>query len=119
MEPSAPVNPTKSSLHKALHKHFLASTSSVHRATTALLTSGNWKDAYSLAAIYAKEPLKIHRCDKPTGEVAKAAWMFPQIGQIDASAPPAKRLEQLAGLMTHKQNGRFARTIVNRLCGLS
>ncbi|MDA7875120.1 PSD1 and planctomycete cytochrome C domain-containing protein, partial [Rhodopirellula sp.] len=76
-----------------------------------------WKlsDAYSLAAVYATQPLDIHRCDKPTGEVAAPAWLFPELGEIDAALPPAQRLEQLSGLMTDKRNGRFARTIVNRL----
>lgn len=76
-----------------------------------------WKlsEAYGLAAIYAQKPLEIHRCDKPTGQTAVAAWLFPEIGQIDAKAPPAIRLKQLAALMTHPQNGRTPRTMVNRL----
>jgi hypothetical protein len=76
-----------------------------------------WKlsEAYGLAAIYATQSLAIHRCDKPTGAIARAAWIFPELGQIDADAPAPKRLEQLAGLMTHPENGRFTRTIVNRL----
>ena len=76
-----------------------------------------WKldEAYALAAIIAEEPLEIHRCDKPQGKMAKAAWIFPELGGIDANAPKAKRLEQVAGLMTHRDNGRFTRTIVNRI----
>ncbi|MDV6030194.1 MAG: DUF1553 domain-containing protein [Phycisphaera sp. RhM] len=76
-----------------------------------------WKltDAYGLAAIYADRKLELHRCDKPTGETAQAAWLFPELGQVDPQAPRAERLEQLAGLLTHPENGRFARTIVNRL----
>ncbi|NQV26593.1 MAG: DUF1549 domain-containing protein [Rhodopirellula sp.] len=76
-----------------------------------------WKlsEAYGLAAIYSSRPLDIHRCDKPTGETAKASWLFPELGQVDVNAPPAERLSQLAGLMTHPENGRFTRTIVNRL----
>ncbi|MFT5468627.1 MAG: hypothetical protein ACI8UO_003738, partial [Verrucomicrobiales bacterium] len=76
-----------------------------------------WKltDAYSLAAIYASAPLEIHRCDKPTGEMAEAAWIFPEIGSIDPAAAQPERLKQLAALMTHPDNGRFTRTIVNRL----
>jgi len=73
------------------------------------------KDAYGLAAIYAERSLELHRCDKPIGETAQAAWLFPELGQIDAEAPQPKRLEQLADLMTHRENGRFTRTIVNRL----
>lgn len=78
-----------------------------------------WKlsEAYGLAAIYSSRPLEIHRCDKPTGETAQAAWLFPELGQVDATAPPAERLSQLAGLMTHPENGRLTRTIVNRLWG--
>ncbi|MEM7600955.1 MAG: DUF1553 domain-containing protein, partial [Verrucomicrobiota bacterium] len=55
--------------------------------------------------------------DKPTGESANAAWLFPEIGNIDAKAPKAQRLKQLANLMTHPENGRVPRTIVNRLWG--
>lgn len=72
------------------------------------------KDAYGLAAIYSDQPLELNRCDKPTGEMAKAAWIFPELGEIDPGAPRDKRLEQLATLMTHPENGRMQRTIVNR-----
>jgi hypothetical protein len=76
-----------------------------------------WKlsETYGLAAIYAEAPLEINRCDKPTGKMAKAAWLFPELGQIDATAPKGERLKQLAKLMTDHENGRFTRTIVNRL----
>ena len=76
-----------------------------------------WKldEAYGLAAIFAEKPLEIARCDKPTGRMAKAAWIFPELGEVDPAAPKPERLKQLAGLMTHPDNGRFTRTIVNRL----
>lgn len=76
-----------------------------------------WKldDAYSLAAIYADKPLDIHRCDKPTGQTARSRFVFPELGSIDPAAPKAKRLEQLASLVTHPDNGRFTRTIANRV----
>jgi hypothetical protein len=76
-----------------------------------------WKldQAYGLAAIYATGPLEIARCDKPTGRMAKAGWIFPELGDIDPAAPQPERLKQLAALMTHPDNGRFTRTIVNRL----
>ena len=76
-----------------------------------------WKltDAYGLAAIYSDEPIEIHRCDKPVGETAKATWLFPEIGNIDPKATKEVRLKQLADLMTHPENGRVARTMVNRL----
>ena len=76
-----------------------------------------WKldEAYGLAAIFSERELEIARCDKGTGRMAAASWIFPEIGQIDAAAPQPERLKQLAGLMTHRENGRFTRTIVNRL----
>ncbi|MEJ7592703.1 MAG: DUF1549 domain-containing protein [Planctomycetaceae bacterium] len=76
-----------------------------------------WKldEAYGLAAIYASEPMEIHRCDKPIGRKSEAKWLFPELGTIDPVAPKEVRLRQLAALMTHPDNGRFTRTIVNRL----
>lgn len=77
----------------------------------------DWKltDAYGLAAVIADGPLELHRCDKPTGETAAAKFVFPELGEIDAAAPREARLHQLAALMTHPQNGRLTRTVVNRL----
>lgn len=76
-----------------------------------------WKleDAYGLAAILSDRPLEIHRCDKPTGKIAQPRFVWPELGTIDPQLPTAKRLEQLSKLMTHSHNGRFSRTIVNRL----
>jgi len=76
-----------------------------------------WKlrDAYGLAAIYSDRPMELVRCDIPTGRPAVAAWPFPELGQVDATKPRAERLAQLASLITHPENGRFQRTIVNRL----
>ena len=76
-----------------------------------------WKldEAYGLAAIFATEPLEIHRCDKATGKMAEAAWIFPELGEIDASATQGERLKTLAALMTDEGNGRFSRTIANRI----
>ncbi len=51
-----------------------------------------WKldEAYGLAAIYARGPVEVHRCDKPTGRQARAAWIFPELGSIDPDAAPAR-----------------------------
>jgi len=73
------------------------------------------QEAYGLAAIYATGTLEIYRCDKPTGKTAQPAWIFPELGQIEAAASQPQRLEQLAKLMTHPKNGRLTRTIVNRI----
>jgi mono/diheme cytochrome c family protein len=76
----------------------------------------DWKlvDAYGLAGIFADEPLEVHRCDQPTGQFAPVQFLFPELGTIDAKAPKAERLRQLAEAMTRPENGRLARTIVNR-----
>ena len=73
------------------------------------------EETYSLAAVYATEPLEIHRCDVPLGQHAQAAWIFPELGAIHPEAPQPERLEQLATLMTHPDNGRLTRTMVNRI----
>ncbi len=73
------------------------------------------EETYGLAAITADGPLEAYRCDKPTGKMVSATWMFPELGQIDPQAPRDERLRRLAELMTDSENGRVTRTIVNRL----
>jgi len=73
------------------------------------------KDAYGLAAIISDKPLEIHRCDKPTGQVAKAAFIFPELGSVDATKTKEERLAEFSELITSDGNGRLSRTIVNRL----
>ena len=73
------------------------------------------EETYALAQVYATEPLEQHRCDKPNGMFAQAAWLFPELGKIDSEADQRDRLQQLSKLMTTKENGRFARTIANRI----
>ena len=77
----------------------------------------SWKldDAYGLAAVIADAPLEVNRCDKPQGRKASAKFLFPELGKIDAAAPKTARLQQLADLVTHPENGRFPRTIANRI----
>ena len=72
-------------------------------------------EAYGMAGIFADGPVEIHHCDKPTGEMATPASIFPELGTIDGKAPRVERLKQLAAIITAKKNGRFSRTIVNRL----
>ena len=47
--------------------------------------------------------------------LATAAFLWPELGTIDAAAPLATRRAQLAAALTSKNNGRFSRAIVNRL----
>jgi hypothetical protein len=73
-------------------------------------------DAYGLASVFAEGQLEVHRCDQPKGEYAPIKFLYPELGGIDGVERSA-RLSQLADLMTHEQNGRLSRTIVNRLWG--
>jgi len=77
----------------------------------------HWKldDAYALAGVFAEKPPEVNRCDKPTGRVAPVGFIYPELGKIDASAPKAERMRQLAEILVKPEDGRFARTIVNRL----
>lgn len=73
------------------------------------------KDAYGLASVFAEKPLELVRCDNPTGEMAEVKFLYPQLGSILPDGDQAERRKQLAELMTCQDNGRFAKTIVNRL----
>ncbi|MEZ6065044.1 MAG: DUF1549 domain-containing protein [Planctomycetaceae bacterium] len=77
----------------------------------------DWKltDAYRLASVFAEQPLEIHHCDKPTGELSTVGYIDPNAGEIDATLSRDGRMRQLAELVTSRENQRFARTIVNRL----
>lgn len=73
------------------------------------------KQAYQLASIFSDKPMEIHRCDKPIGEQAAPAFLYPELGAVDGAAPRADRVKRLAEIVTSPQNGRLARTTVNRL----
>jgi hypothetical protein len=77
----------------------------------------DWKlaDAYALASVFADKPLLLHRCDKPTGKTSAVGFLYPELGTVDARAAPKERVKQLADLLVKPEDGRLARTIVNRL----
>ena len=77
----------------------------------------HWKltDAYALASVFAEGPLELHRCDQPTGVSSTIGFLYPQLGAIDPQSSRVERARQLADLVIHPENGRLARTIVNRL----
>ena len=72
-------------------------------------------DAYALAGVFADGPLEIHRCNQPTGKMATPGFIYPELGTIDPKLPRKQRAARLAQLLTTPENGRFARTMVNRL----
>lgn len=75
-------------------------------------------DSYGLASIYSDGPLEMFRCDKPTGRAAEARFIYPELGDIDATADKAARLKRLAEIIVGPNDGRLPRTIVNRLWAL-
>jgi hypothetical protein len=76
-----------------------------------------WKlaDAYGLASYFSDEPLDVYRCDKLTGAKATLKFLYPELGNGPADAPLAEREAMAAELFTSAENGRFARTFVNRV----
>src|SRR5436190_9807797 len=65
-------------------------------------------DAYGMASVYSDEELEMVRCDKPTGKKAAMKFLYPELGDLDASAPKPDRLRRLAEIVTERQNGRLA-----------
>jgi hypothetical protein len=77
----------------------------------------DWRlsDAYNLATIYSSNRLQMFRCDKPTGTIAQAGFIYPELGDINSTAEKPERLHRLAEIITGPKDGRLSRTIVNRL----
>jgi len=73
------------------------------------------QQAYGLAAAFSEEPLELVRCDVNQGVTAEPAFLWGEIGSIDAAEDLLTRRQQVAELVTAKDNGWFARAIVNRL----
>lgn len=75
-----------------------------------------WKlrETYGFANAFAQKRLSVHECNVPTGETVQPGFLYPELGTIDGSSSAKRRL-QAANLVTSDQNGRFARTFVNRI----
>lgn len=73
------------------------------------------QELWGMATVFADGPMEIARCEVPTGKIAVAGFIFPELGTIDPKLPKEKKIERLAELVTSKDDGLFARTIVNRL----
>ena len=79
------------------------------------ISSWKLKDAYGLASFFSDQPLEIARCDVKTGKFSSPSFLYPQLGGVAADATLAERRRAAAELFTKRENGRFARTVVNRL----
>jgi hypothetical protein len=74
------------------------------------------KDAYALAAYFSPEPkLQLFRCDVARDQYAEPAFLYPELTRAPASSSLADRRAAAAAILTDPRNGRFARTLVNRI----
>jgi hypothetical protein len=71
------------------------------------------KDTYGLANMFSDQPLELVRCDVPTGTMSTPAFLFPEL-EVSYGDTLESRKTAAAQWFTHRENGRFARTIVNR-----
>jgi hypothetical protein len=74
-----------------------------------------WKlsQTFGLAAFFSAEPLEMARCEVKTGARAAPAFLFPELNEAPAESLSERRA-QVARMFTSPDNGRFARTLVNR-----
>jgi mono/diheme cytochrome c family protein len=75
-----------------------------------------WKlrDSYGLASFFSEKELELVRCDVKLGETSQAKFLYPELGSVETTAPLDVRRAAAARLMTLPENGRLARTLVNR-----
>lgn len=76
-----------------------------------------WKlrDSYGMAALFSEEKLELARCEVSLGELAEPKFLFPELGDIPSGLTAAERKALAARLFTMPENGRVARTLVNRI----
>jgi mono/diheme cytochrome c family protein len=83
--------------------------------------TSNWslQQAHEFASCFSEDgSIRIHRCDKDTGRTATPGFLYDGLGSIEPNAKLDDRLKALGEMLTHKENGRFSRTIVNRYWAL-
>jgi hypothetical protein len=73
------------------------------------------KDAYGLASFFSEDKLELVRCDVKLGEFMEPKFVYPELGAIPPGLPMAEKRAAAARLFTSRENGRFARTVTNRI----
>ncbi|MCF7561550.1 DUF1553 domain-containing protein [Sabulilitoribacter multivorans] len=71
------------------------------------------EQAYGFATVFSDTILELNRCDKPIGKMAKANFLYPELGSVEGETVK-DRLLKLAEVMVQRDNGRLYRTITNR-----
>jgi uncharacterized membrane protein/mono/diheme cytochrome c family protein len=69
--------------------------------------------AYGFATIFSDSILELNRCDKPIGKMAKASFLYPELGSVEGKTIK-DRLLKLSEVMVQRDNGRLYRTLANR-----
>jgi uncharacterized membrane protein/mono/diheme cytochrome c family protein len=72
------------------------------------------EQAYGFASIFADSSIELNRCDQPLGRFAKPAFLYTELGSVEADSLK-ERLLKLSQVITQPVNGRLYRTITNRL----
>lgn len=74
-----------------------------------------WKlrDTFGLASMFSEDKLEMVRCDLPLGQMAEPRFPFPEL-KVSFGETLDSRRKAAADWFVHKENGRFARTMVNR-----
>lgn len=74
------------------------------------------KQSYGMAALFAEQnELELVRCDVKTGRHTGPEFLFPEIGTVPSGGTVDERRAAAAKLFTAPENGRLARTMVNRV----
>ena len=73
---------------------------------------------FALANCFSETPLSLVRCETDLGVAASYGFLWPELGSIDGALPRPQRMAAVAALVTTRENGYFARTIVNRVWAL-
>ena len=73
------------------------------------------KQSYGMAALFSESPsLELVRCDLKTGAFTGPAFLYPELGSVPEGASLRERHAAAERFFTMPENGRVARTIVNR-----
>jgi hypothetical protein len=94
---------------------FLASSLKCASCHNSFINEWKLEQAYGLASFFAAQNLEMHRCDKPTGKIVPAKFLFDGLGDVAADADLETRHRAVARMVTRPKNPRFAKTMVNRL----
>lgn len=93
---------------------FLASSLKCASCHDSFINEWKLEQAYGLASFFSPHNLEMARCDKPTGKVVPARFLFAGLGEVPADADLLTRHQAVARMVTRPKDPRFAKTMVNR-----